>query len=149
MLVIRDMDAFEAEVYRQPHQPLAIFFSASCNNDNKQLLEQFTSLATSVGSTARFLVVDVDEVPRAAYHCGVEDSSTFVVQYNGDAFRKRIADPLGTKSPQQLISELRGELDACLKALQQPEPPQQQVVWYSHSIPVDNLNVYRVNWPTA
>lgn len=69
--VIRDMDAFEVEVYRQPHQPLAIFFSAKCAANNKQLLEQFSALAASTGSNVRFLVVDVDEIPRAAYHCGV------------------------------------------------------------------------------
>lgn len=51
--------------------------------------------------------------------------------------------------PQQLVGDFRATLDECLKAVQQPEPPQQQVEWYSHSIPVDNLNVYRVNWPTA
>lgn len=79
----------------------------------------------------------------------VEDSCTVVVQYNGDAFRKRIADPLGVKTPQQLAGDIRAALDACLKELQQKEPVQQQVEWYSHGIPVDNLNVYRVNWPTA
>lgn len=31
----------------------------------------------------------------------VEDACTFVVQYNGDAFRKRIADQLGIKSVSQ------------------------------------------------
>lgn len=51
--------------------------------------------------------------------------------------------------PQQLAGDLRTTLDACLKELQQKEPLQQQVEWYSHGIPVDNLNVYRVNWPTA
>ncbi|OEH77883.1 uncharacterized protein LOC34621742 [Cyclospora cayetanensis] len=147
--VIRDMDAFEAEVYRQPAQPLAIFFSVKFNNHNKQLLDQFMAMANSVGSNVSFLIVDVDEVPRAAYHCGVEQPCTFVVQYKGDAFRRRIADSIGTKTPQQLIGDLRAALDACLSALQQPEPPQQRVEWYSHSIPVDNLNVYRVNWPTA
>lgn len=147
--VVRDMDAFEAEIYTRPHQPLAIFFSAKQCTHNKQLLEHFNALAETTGSRAKFLVIDVDEVPRAAYHCGVEDQCTFVVQYNGDAFRRRIADPLGMKSPQQLVADFRAALDACFKAVQQSEPPQQQVEWYSHSIPIDNLNVYRVNWPTA
>ncbi|KAL8453749.1 hypothetical protein Emed_000690 [Eimeria media] len=147
--VVRDMEAFEAEVHRQPPQPLAIFFTSKCNTHNKVLLEQFSAIAQSAGSTFKFLVVDVDEVPRAAYHCGVEDACTFVVQYNCDAFRKRIADPLGTKTPQQLVAELRAVMDSCVNAVQKSEVPQQQVEWYSHNIPVDNLNVYRVNWPTA
>ncbi|KAL8272993.1 hypothetical protein Esti_003046 [Eimeria stiedai] len=71
------------------------------------------------------------------------------LKYNCDAFRKRIADALGSKTPQQLVGELRAAMDSCLNAVQKAEPPQQQVEWYSHSIPVDNLNVYRVNWPTA
>ncbi|CDI83990.1 RNA-binding protein, putative [Eimeria acervulina] len=147
--VIHDMDAFEAEVYRQPPTPLAIFFAATFNTHNKLLLEQFIALAQSSSRNTHFLIVDVDEVPRAAYHCGVEHPCTFVIQFNGDAFRKRITDPVGTKTPSQLISEFRSALDECLHAVQQPEPPQQRVEWYSHSIPVDNLNVYRVNWPTA
>ncbi|CDJ61344.1 RNA-binding protein, putative [Eimeria maxima] len=147
--VIRCMDSFEAEVYTQPPRPLGIFFAATFNTHNKLLLEQFIALAKSSNSNTQFLVVDVDEVPRAAYHCGVEHPCTFVVQFNGDAFRKQIADSVGTKTTSQLISEFRTALDECLKELQQPEPPQQRVEWYSHSIPVDNLNVYRVNWPTA
>ncbi|KAL8448581.1 hypothetical protein Emag_003896 [Eimeria magna] len=147
--VVRDMDAFEAEVHRQPPQPLAIFFTAKCNIHYKELLEHFSAVAQSAGTTFKFLVVDVDEVPRAAYHCGVEDSCTFVIQYNCDAFRRRIADALGTKTPQQLVAELRPAMDSCLKAVQEAELPQQQVEWYSHNIPVDNLNVYRMNWPTA
>ncbi|CDJ30350.1 RNA-binding protein, putative [Eimeria mitis] len=119
--VIRDMDAFEAEVYKQPPTPLAIFFAATFNTHNKTLLEQFITLANSSNPKAQFLIVDVDEVPRAAYHCG----------------------------PTQLIGEFRTALDECLNAVQQKEPPQQRVEWYTHSIPVDNLNVYRVNWPTA
>lgn len=71
LTVIRDMEAFEAEVYRRPPHPLAIFFGAKCNTNSKQLLEQFASIALSAGSNAKFLVVDVNEVPRAAYACGV------------------------------------------------------------------------------
>lgn len=71
LTVIRDMEAFEAEVYRQPPHPLAIFFAAKCNTNSKQLLEQFAGIARSAGSNAKFLVVDVNEVPRAAYSCGV------------------------------------------------------------------------------
>lgn len=69
--VVRDMDSFEAEVYRQPPAPLAIFFSATFSNLNKGLLEQFTEIAKASNNVAKFLVIDVDEVPRAAYHCGV------------------------------------------------------------------------------
>ncbi|CDJ53563.1 RNA-binding protein, putative [Eimeria brunetti] len=147
--VIRDMDAFEAEVYRQPPTPLAIFFAATFNTHNKEILEQFIAMAKSSNPSTHFLIVDVDEVPRAAYHCGVEHSCTLVVQFNGDAFRRRIDNPVGTKTPSQLMGEFRAALDECLNAVQQKEPPQQRVEWYSHSIPVDNLNVYRVNWPTA
>lgn len=79
--VVRDMDSFEAEVYRQPAAPLAIFFSATFSNLNKGLLEQFTQIAKATNSVAKFLVIDVDEVPRAAYHCGVRllcNSSVFI-----------------------------------------------------------------------
>ena len=69
--VIRCMDSFEAEVYTQPPRPLGIFFAATFNTHNKLLLEQFIALAKSSNSNTQFLVVDVDEVPRAAYHCGV------------------------------------------------------------------------------
>lgn len=69
--VIRDMDAFDAEIYRRPPQPLAIFFSAKLSALNKQFLKHFNAVAETTGSKAKFLVIDVDEVPRAAYHCGV------------------------------------------------------------------------------
>ena len=75
-------------------------------------------------------------------------------RHNGlqsDPMRSHLLYPWACVSvqPQYLIGEFRAALDACLSALQQPQLPQQQVEWYSHGIPVDNLNVYRVNWPTA
>lgn len=77
--VIHDMDAFEAEVYRQPPTPLAIFFAATFNTHNKLLLEQFIALAQSSSRNTHFLIVDVDEVPRAAYHCGVSEQGLLVL----------------------------------------------------------------------
>lgn len=69
--VIRDMASFESEVYRQPAKPLAIFFAAKSNNMNMRILEEFAATAGTCSGMADFFVIDVDEVPRAAYHCGV------------------------------------------------------------------------------
>lgn len=78
---IHSMDEYELLVYGHPEKVLACLFSARFSLQGKLLLQPFLDLAVSSTSGAasasnvHFLLVDCDEVPRAAYHARVSHPS--------------------------------------------------------------------------
>lgn len=71
------MEDYELLVYGHPEKVLACLFSARFSLQGKLLLQPFLDLAVSSTSGAssasnvHFLLIDCDEVPRAAYHARV------------------------------------------------------------------------------
>lgn len=163
LLQVTSMDFYETCVYdRSQTQPLVCCFVTRGSLRSKLLLQPFKELAVATTATRRssssndrppteplFLLIDCDDVPRAAYHARVEHVPSIVVMKKDDGFREIVSDPAAIKTATEMIQETKQALERLQQLEQQlPAGVQPGPSRYTKNIGIDNLNAYRVGWLT-
>eukprot|EP00920_Eleutheroschizon_duboscqi_P025977 GHVT01064202.1.p1 GENE.GHVT01064202.1~~GHVT01064202.1.p1 ORF type:complete len:258 (+),score=12.98 GHVT01064202.1:189-962(+) len=143
LTAIQDMETYEQHVYSSERLVVAYFYAKFSTEAYQVILPHFRQLAQQY-SQYTFLTVDVDSCPRAAYHAEVDDVPTVVLMQGDDAFKVRIT-PEQRSNSSTLIARTKAAIDNArdIKNFRSTS------AWYSHNIPIDNLNVKRVGWPTS
>lgn len=166
--VIRNMEEYEAHVYSHltnscansdescvsmNNEPiiktLACYFTAGFSTAGRMLTPAYVQLARDYfasGAQVSFLYVDVDQCPRAAYHAEVENVPAVLVCRADDAF-KRIVHPQRFTDTSSLLNTAKIFIETALKI--PTSDLRSFTAKHTHNIPLDNLNVHRVNWPTV
>lgn len=143
--LIKTMEQYESFVYNKDKKTLVCYYNAQFSTAGKTLYKEYIKLA-EMYPMHTFLCVDVDVCPRAAYHGEVVNVPSIVVMRGDDAYKKKI-EPLQFTECDHMISTCKNYIDECSKIPE--ENLKSSTAWYSHNIPLDNLNVHRIDWPTS
>ncbi|KAK2196690.1 Thioredoxin-like superfamily [Babesia duncani] len=148
------------------------FFLAKQSTAAISILPLIETLAKEY-PTNRFLVVDADLVPRAAYDADIQQFPSVLVSYGGDLFRDLIQGstgyPLGWRAaprwdattiqsdvacilPETFYKSIKNSVDTFYRKHDGKSissiKTKAGTHSYTHGIDTDNLNVKRVGWPT-
>eukprot|EP00922_Rhytidocystis_sp_ex-Travisia-forbesii_P054883 GHVS01081294.1.p1 GENE.GHVS01081294.1~~GHVS01081294.1.p1 ORF type:complete len:263 (-),score=34.84 GHVS01081294.1:569-1357(-) len=141
--VITSMSEYDNLVSSAPNL-LVFFFSAENSTSSRTIRPKFASLAADFPQVS-FFSIDVDAIPRAAYHADVQIVPSIVIMQSDDALRERI-QPQNYCETDDLISRCRIAIDKSLSAVVNCSSRRSTRCWYSHNIEIDNLNIYKTGW---
>eukprot|EP00922_Rhytidocystis_sp_ex-Travisia-forbesii_P057738 GHVS01085448.1.p1 GENE.GHVS01085448.1~~GHVS01085448.1.p1 ORF type:complete len:227 (+),score=32.40 GHVS01085448.1:104-784(+) len=142
--VISSMTDYDSLVASSPNLLVGFFFAQS-STPSLVLQPLFASMALDFPD-ASFFTVDVDVLPRAAYHADIQSVPTVVLMYGDDAVRERV-EPLHHSEWEDLLPRAKVAVEGALRRLASSSVATRSTrSWYSHNIEVDNLNVYNTGW---
>lgn len=181
--VVNDFDEFHSTVYSLPDRPSAktedlvvTVFISKQNTASLSVLDCVDKLSQEFPEN-RFLVVDVDQVPRAAYDADLQQLPAALLSFGGDVHRALVQEtngyPPGFKGtmqwqlgppeaasmpavecvlPERFYKSVKAGIMAFRKSFNGRKIAKMTSRCgthnYTHGIDTDNLNAKRVGWPT-